>query len=99
VRAKIGTELKERFKARKGYSVVMKIGCGQVNALLGLIYTRITKQPLATPKHPKLSVRIDAAAGLCASGTKKLRRGQAVDLTTASSELQAQYGAWWHGVS
>jgi hypothetical protein len=68
--------IKECFKARKGYSIVMKIGCVQVNALRGLIYARITKKPLACPKHPKLFTTTDAAAGLRASGTKKLRRGQ-----------------------
>jgi hypothetical protein len=45
--------IKECFEARIGYSIVKKIGCGQVNALRALSYTRITKKPLASPKHPK----------------------------------------------
>jgi hypothetical protein len=68
--------IKECFRARKGYSFVMKVACGQVCVLRGLIYTRITKKPLAALKHPKTSSTIDAAAGLCESGTKKLRPGQ-----------------------
>jgi hypothetical protein len=70
VRAKICTELKSVSKPPKGYSIVMKIGC-QVSGLPGLIYTRITKKPLASPKLPKLSTSTDAAAGLRASGKKE----------------------------
>jgi hypothetical protein len=75
VLAKICTELKSVSKPPKGY-IVMKIGCGQVNALPGLIYTRMSKMPLTSPKHPKLSTKTDAAAGLRAPKMKNLRRGQ-----------------------
>jgi hypothetical protein len=70
----------------------MKIGCGQVNAPRGLIYSGITKKPLASPKHPKLSTTLDSAAGLCASGTKKLRRGQG--RRAHYSLLRASYPVW-----
>jgi hypothetical protein len=68
--------IKECFKAEKGYSIVTKIGCGQVNALRGLSHRRITKVASQLPQTSKETTTFDAAAGLCESGTKKLRRRQ-----------------------
>jgi hypothetical protein len=69
--------IREYFGARKGYSVVLKICYGQVHGLPGLICSRVTKMPLPPfPRHVRRSPTADAAVGVCASGTKILRRGR-----------------------
>jgi hypothetical protein len=74
VRARICTELKSVLRPEK-IQHCYENWLWPVNALRGLIYTRITKKPFAVRNHSKLSTTTDAAAGLSASGTKKLRRG------------------------
>jgi hypothetical protein len=95
VRAEICTESRSVSSLERIQNVA-KIGCGQVNAHRRQLYTRIRNSPLASPKHPKLSTTIEAAAR---QERRKSDVAKAVELTIVSSELHVQYGAWCHGVS